>query len=69
MDSVKLGGEFEGPALTLIIRIIGIWMAAGNGKHPCPQAVRHYMGDERWDMIKADSGQLVYQADLPVGTG
>jgi hypothetical protein len=69
MDSVGLGGEFEGPALTLITRIIGIWIAAGNGKHACPQAVRRYMGVERWVMIKADSGQLVYLAELPVGTG
>jgi hypothetical protein len=69
MDSVGSGGEFEGPAPTLIIRIICIWIAGGNGKHSCPQAVSHYMGDERWVMVKADSGQLVYQAELPVGTG
>jgi hypothetical protein len=59
MDSVGSGGEFEGPAPTLIIRIICIWIAGGNGKHACPQAVSHYMGDERWVMVKADSGQLV----------
>ena len=69
MDSVGVGCEFEGPALTLIIRIIGIWIAAGNGKHACPQAVSHYMGDECWVLIKVDSGRLVYRADLPVGTG
>jgi hypothetical protein len=68
MDTVELGGEFEGPVLTLIILIIGIRIAARNSEHACPQTVSYYMGDRRRvPIIKADSGQLVYQVAVPVG--
>ena len=39
-------GQLEAGIVAKIIKVVGVFVAAGNGKHPDPQDVGHAVGDK-----------------------